>query len=64
MLDKDGKFLSISHNTNQQTCRQTLFKRVQSLSISARSSAWIERWPPEPKVTGSNPVGRATLTTN
>lgn len=28
-------------------------------STCARSSAWIERWPPEPKVTGSNPVGRA-----
>lgn len=27
--------------------------------FSARSSARIERWPPEPKVTGSNPVGRA-----
>ncbi len=27
----------------------------------ARSSARIERWPPEPKVTGSNPVGRANF---
>ena len=27
-------------------------------SLCARSSARIERWSPEPKVTGSNPVGR------
>jgi hypothetical protein len=29
----------------------------------ARSSAWIERWPPKPKVAGSNPVGRAKKST-
>ena len=28
--------------------------------MRARSSAWIERLPPEQKVTGSNPVGRMT----
>ena len=26
---------------------------------SARSSAWIEQWGPNPKVVGSNPIGRA-----
>jgi hypothetical protein len=38
---------------------------IQSVTIitdvSVRSSAWIERWPPEPKVTGSNPVGRVIV---
>ena len=29
--------------------------------LCARSSAWIERWPPEPKATGSNPVGRVSI---
>ena len=23
--------------------------------------SWIERWPPEPKVTGSNPVERISI---
>src|SRR5437870_3208830 len=31
--------------------------RVES-SLRARSSVWIERWSPEPKVRGSNPLGR------
>ena len=30
-------------------------------SLCARSSSRIERWSPEPKVTGSNPVGRTIL---
>ena len=32
-----------------------------TLEVRARSSAWIERLPPEQKVRGSNPLGRTTL---
>ena len=28
-------------------------------AVRARSSAGLERWPPKPKVAGSNPAGRA-----
>jgi hypothetical protein len=31
--------------------------------LSARSSVWIERLPPEQKVRGSNPLGRTTFQT-
>ena len=39
--------------------RSNLYNFCKIIFSSARSSARIERWPPEPKVTGSNPVGRA-----
>ncbi len=42
---------SVSVSPAGPACSGSLF------SSSARSSAWIERRPPEPKVTGSNPVG-------
>src|SRR5437867_2993860 len=31
------------------------------IAVRAPVAQWIERRPPEPKVAGSNPVGRATL---
>ena len=31
---------------------------ISAFSACARSSAWIERLPPEQKVVGSNPTGR------
>ena len=49
-------------DTNSKSTADTDSVKLLNLRPSARSSAWIERWSPEPKVTGSNPVGRTILT--
>src|SRR5581483_3596680 len=36
-------------------------RRVRKIPLCARSSAWIERLPPEQKVRGSNPLGRTNF---
>ena len=60
MANFGASYPKVSHKVSHNPENHSRFFGATCCNITpcARSSAWIERWSPEPKAAGSNPAGR------
>src|SRR4051812_10102540 len=60
-MDEEGKNPSLdSPDGSVKPCANVETRSAGIIAVRAPVAQWIERRPPEPKVAGSNPVGRAS----